>query len=51
MARNNQREDAKEKRFSYQCETCEFMFFSLEQVREHKAMTGHGRFLEKNSNI
>jgi hypothetical protein len=34
-------------KFSYMCETCNFMFFSLEKVREHKAITDHGRFVEK----
>jgi len=39
--------DDSDQKVTYMCETCHLMFFSYDRIAEHKAMTGHGSFVEK----
>ena len=32
---------------SYRCKSCNDVFFTIKEVTEHKAMTGHREFIER----
>jgi hypothetical protein len=34
-------------RITYRCKSCNNIFFSMKEVTEHKAMTGHREFIER----
>ena len=36
-----------EVKHSYLCTTCKQLFFSMRDVTNHKAMTGHGQYQER----
>lgn len=50
MVKGGEEEEQRDERKpDYVCEICNSLFFRLEDVRFHKAMTGHGRFIERKS--